>query len=519
MKPGTLSRREYLKLLLMLPALGAGRSLTRLITEMAPAASRKGQGLPNVLILVFDTLSANHMSLYGYPRETTPNFSRLADHAMIFHRHYAGGSFTTPGTASLLTGTYPWSHRAFHLHGSVTDVYTARNMFSTMKEKYFTRVYTHNPLAAILFHQFKDGIDELKPIEELTQRDFSLAESLFFQDYAVAYESELLQLRSGDTPSSTLFLSLLDSLRRSMGGSSLSREYAQAFPRGFPNYMDEKLPSFLYFTLEEAVDWIVQETSSLPAPFLQYIHLLPPHGPYTTRREFVDIFEDGWSVPAKPREFFPDRYGEAFLLEQRRLYDEFIAYVDAELGRLLDRLRETDQLDKTYLIVTSDHGQLFERGIHGHLTPTMYEGLIRIPLVIFKPGQKKRTDIFTPTSCVDLLPTLLHLSGQRIPDWCEGEILPGIGAPAPTGRNVFCVDAKSNAKHKPLTQGSVALINENHKLVRYFGQEGIGEAFELFDLQNDPHEQENLYDRTSSVAVALREELMERLGNADEPFK
>lgn len=508
-----------MKLLLLLPALPVGRSLARLVTGKAPPPMLRQQSLPNVLILVFDTLSAKHMSLYGYPRETTPNFSRLAESSIVYHRHYAGGSFTTPGTASLLTGTYPWSHRALHLHGSVTDAYTVRNLFTAMGERYFRRVYTHNPLAAILFHQFKDAIDELKPIEDLTRRDFSLTESLFLRDYAVAYESELLQLRSGDTPSSTLFLSLLDSLRRSFGGSRLSSKFARQFPRGLPNYMDEKLPSFLYFTLEDAVDWIVHETPNIPTPFLQYIHLLPPHGPYTTRKEFMNVFDDGWSPPAKPRDFFPEMYGEAFLLEQRRLYDEFIAYVDAEFGRLVEGLRESGQLDNTYLIVTSDHGQLFERGIHGHLTPTMYEGLVRIPLIIAKPGGDKREDVHIPTSCVDVLPTLLHLSGQGVPEWCEGEVLPGFGLPVSPDRSLFCVDAKSNAKHRSLAQGSVALIKGEQKLVRYFDSEEIDEEYELFNLSDDPDELVNLYARPRLEAALLREELLERLEVANTPYR
>src|SRR5919197_4136356 len=75
---------------------------------------------PNIIILVFDSLSARHMSLYGYPRDTTPHLSQFAEHATVYHRHYSTGNFTSPGTASLLTGLYPWTHRAFDQAGLIS---------------------------------------------------------------------------------------------------------------------------------------------------------------------------------------------------------------------------------------------------------------------------------------------------------------------------------------------------------------------------------------------------------------
>ncbi len=83
---------------------------------MAPAAlafsqtiapSPLGTNSPNIIVLVFDAMSADNLSLYGYRRETSPNFERLAQRSNVYHSHYSAGSFTTSGTASLLTGLYP----------------------------------------------------------------------------------------------------------------------------------------------------------------------------------------------------------------------------------------------------------------------------------------------------------------------------------------------------------------------------------------------------------------------------
>jgi glucan phosphoethanolaminetransferase (alkaline phosphatase superfamily) len=112
------SRRDVLKLAALAPLLGAAPYVVRGASQNAAPPNR-----PNVLVIVFDTLSAKHLSLYGYPRETAPNLTRFAERATVFHRHYAGGNFTSPGTSSLLTGSYPWTQRGFNFQGTVTKEY------------------------------------------------------------------------------------------------------------------------------------------------------------------------------------------------------------------------------------------------------------------------------------------------------------------------------------------------------------------------------------------------------------
>src|SRR5512144_1796135 len=103
-RSAAVNRRDFLKLAGMLPVSLAAPRWTRRLPEV---------GAPgNVIVVVFDAWTAFNVSLYGYPRQTMPNLERLAQRAIVYHDHYAGGNFTTPGTASLLTGTYPWSHRA-----------------------------------------------------------------------------------------------------------------------------------------------------------------------------------------------------------------------------------------------------------------------------------------------------------------------------------------------------------------------------------------------------------------------
>ena len=371
-----ISRRGFLKLLAVLPPLGAwGHQGLR----AAQGVAQKG-GTPNVLILVFDALSARNMSLYGYRRETTPNLARFAERAAVYHAHRAGGNHTTPGVASMLTGTYPWTHRALHLHGTVEDSFAQRSIFNAFAANgYHTLAYSHNLLVTSLLHQFAEDLEFLKKTRDLCLVDDEYSDLLFPNDYNVSFWSEWLLLREGQSPPASLILSLLHRMLRFAHKRSLTREYGSLFPRGLPQLHS------LEFVLEDAIDWLISELTVWPQPFLAYVHLLPPHEPYTTRRDFVDRFDDGWAPPTKDPHFFSEEHSDDHLNHQRREYDEYLAYADAEFGRLLDSLARRDMLEHTCLVVTSDHGELFERGIRGHVTPVMYEPVIHIPLLISRP--------------------------------------------------------------------------------------------------------------------------------------
>lgn len=514
MSKGTLSRREFLKLLALATLAESGLP-AGLKTASRLSHPQQAVNLPNILILVFDTFSANHISLYGYRRETTPNLARFASRANVYHRHYAGGNFTLPGTASLLTGVYPWSHRGLHLFGSVREDYVNQNLFSAFAEDYFISTYTQNALAMGLFNQFQAHIDQLTPPKDLALISEPLADRLFAGDYYASFWGERVVRGSGRELPTSLFLSYTGLGRdfHSKTPPALMDQYGDLFPRGLPNHSVG-----LFFLLEDAIDWIKSRVVESPRPFLGYFHLLPPHEPYCTRREFVDYFNDGWKPLPKPILRFSQRQSQAYLEKQRRFYDEYIAYADAEFGRLYGALESSGALDDTILILTSDHGQLFERGIHGHLSSTLYDPLIHIPLLISLPGQTQRHDIGVPTSCVDVLPTLLHLAGKPVPDWCEGQVLPGFSSSATeTERSIFSVEAKSNPKSGPLKTGTIMMVKGRYKIIHYFGYKGQRDVDEIYDLVNDPSEREDRQGQDAIPAASdLKAELIEKLSHANQ---
>jgi hypothetical protein len=501
----SITRRDFLKLVSLVPLLSL--RYPKKMVEGLP--NFQDSSHPKILIFVFDALSARHIPFFGYPRNTTPNLTRFAERATVYHSHHSGGNFTTPGTASLMTGVYPWTHRAIHLFGSVLESFSDRNIFSSYPNDGFTYSYTHNLAAESLLDQFRSNIDLLKPTRELALTDPEYSDRLFASDYNVSFISERFIFRNGETKPSSLFGSLLYRFLRSLQKRKSIGVYNSQFPRGVPNVND------VYFILEDVINWLISELPAARTPSLGYIHVLAPHGPYCPRKDFIGKFQDDFSPPAKPPSPFSQGYSDEFLNNKHMLYDEYLAYADAEFGRLYDAMLQKGILDNTTVIVTADHGTLFERGIWGHVTPVMYEPVIHIPLLISVPGQTQRQDVYSHTSCVDLLPTLAKFTGQPAPEWAEGEVLPGFRDElVQNDRSVFSVEAKSSSKFGVLNKVTVALLKENYKLIYYRGYPN-SPASELFDLSNDPEELQDLVSAKPAIAADLQQEIETKLRLTD----
>src|SRR5688500_15250788 len=147
-----LSRREFLKLISLPPVGIFSRPLSRLTKVLNPDS-------PNIIIIVFDAWSQHHVSLYSYPRQTMPNLEKFAEKATVYHNHYSTGTFTTPATASLLTGLYPWSHRAWTLGATTAPPHAAHNMFAALSETHSTLGYAQNEFADQLLYAMADNLE------------------------------------------------------------------------------------------------------------------------------------------------------------------------------------------------------------------------------------------------------------------------------------------------------------------------------------------------------------------------
>ncbi|MEY2816568.1 MAG: hypothetical protein RL275_31 [Chloroflexota bacterium] len=481
----------------------------------AAPKNEKQVGQKNVLVVVFDAFSAYNISLYGYPRETTPTISKLSERAVRYHNHYAGGNFTTPGTASLLTGVLPWTHRAFQPAGMVSDQYVNRNLFSAFKD-YHPIAYSHNGWVNILLNQFLSRSDGLIPRDKLLLGSDEFLHILFRNDDDIASVGWLRNLNVEDEGYAySLFLSRLYKEYQ----EKKFKDLKHTFPLGLPTAGSAGSDNI--FLLENAVDYLADRLTEVPQPFVGYFHFLPPHDPYRPPMEFYKHFHnDGFKPPQKPKDIFAKRTPKD-ILAKRAEYDEYILYVDREFGRLYDKLESAGLLEDTWLVLTSDHGELNERGITGHSTEVLYEPVIRVPLMIFEPGRKTGMDIHQNTSAVDVLPTLTHVTNQPVPDWVEGIPLPPYGSETGSTRNIFTVRANKNGQYDPLTQASVMMVKDNYKLHYYFGYSLLPEMqqVKLFDVKDDPEELNDLSTSKKNLADALLDEVMVKLDEVNKPYQ
>ena len=469
-------------------------------------------------MVVLDAFSAFDISLYGYQRETTPNLARLAERAVVYHNHYAGGNFTTPGTSSLLSGMLPWKHRQFVHYGEGSEVFIKNNIFRAF-ENHYRIAYSHNPLANNLLGKLDWGgnIDDYVPSKQLFLTTDGFIADWFRNDEDIASVSWVrIAKKQEEGFAYSLFLPRLYEPYQELKIKNLRPLY----PRGIPSVKSDN-----YFLLEQAIDWLGALVENVPQPFFSYFHLMPPHAPYKTHRDFNGRFQkDDWKPVPKPLDIFGDRADSRYeeIWKRRTSYDEFILYADREFGRFIDNLEKSGLLENTWVILTSDHGEMFERGVQGHFTPLLYQPVIRVPLMIFEPGRKTRTDIYSNTSAVDVLPTLLQVTGQKSAEWTEGKILPPFDADQNSDRNLYVVEARTNAQYAPITVATTTLVKGQYKLLYFFGYDELGgpgsERIELYDLKTDPEELNDLSSTKRETTTELLNELKQKLAEVNEPY-
>lgn len=503
-----ITRRDFLKLTGL-------ASLGLVIPPSVLLAGNRLQGdKKNVLIVVFDALSAYNVSLYGYDRETMPNLSRLAKRATVFYNHYAGGNYTTPGTASLLTGTLPWTHRAIRFNDGVKDDFAGKSIFHAFGD-YYRIGYSHNTLVNTLFNQFIGDIDEYVPQDKFFLFNDTLIRSAFGNDEDTATVAWARTIKRTEGYSYSLFLSQLYGTYRDGKVAGV----ADLYPYGLPNVNKDN-----YFMLDQSIDSLGTRLTEIPQPFMGYFHFLPPHYPYKPHKDFAGAFSgDSYKPVSKPQDLFTEGRTDEFLNKWRIPYDEFVLDLDNQFARLFDKLESAGILDDTWLVFTSDHGELFERGIWTHSTAAFYQPVVRVPLLIFEPGVQTGRDVYAPTSAIDLMPTLLHVTGHDIPAWAEGRILPPYAsfANVPAANGVMAVQARYNDPALPLTEASVMLVQDNYKLVYYTGYKELGAEEErsiLFDVQADPEELNELSQAKRDTAAEMVNIVKTRLDESNEPY-
>jgi arylsulfatase A-like enzyme len=436
------------------------------------AVTATGRGSrPNIILLTIDALSAPHMSLYGYARPTTPQIAKFARGAMVFDRAYANGNFTTPGIATLMTGTLPWTHRALTLPVWALNR-TRRNSIPAVLERagYRTGYVSTNAIAGAS----KQGLGQFFRFSssDRTAHTSLCADTLSKHLRYVCAASELAPLEE------------MDDIQADLRGPSGNREH------------DPRL------ALGPALHWLA--TVKRNEPIFLWVHLFPPHSPYAVPKPWLGRFDpserDRTAASTQPNwAWIQSTLSARQVATLAARYDEATAYVDSYVGPFLQRALELLG-PNTAIIITADHGESFTHGYGAHTGPGLYDEIIHVPLILKLPGQSAGERCERPAEQADVAPTLAALAGVPAPaGWAGRSLLAACNAPAASTqphRAIFSMNFEQNPRYAALKTGSVAVIQGRWKLIHYMGALHYPDMpplrDQLFDLLADPGEQHDL---------------------------
>ena len=426
---------------------------------------------PNVLLIVLDTVRADHLSLYGYDRPTTPALERWARQGILFSEARATAPWTLASHASLFTGRWPHELGVKWMTPLGTTV-------PTLAEYFGSRGYaTAGFVANLIYCSYDTGLDRgFTHYEDYVLERLMALRTACLIDKAVTELSALSRLVDAGP---------FRSLRAAIGRSFFPREQrkdAGAINRAF-------------------VGWLSQRPE--PArPFFAFLNYLDAHSPYVLppgaahrfglkpeSRDDFQVLNDHWDSIDKLR--LPPRY-RAFA---RDSYDNCIAHLDEGLGKLLDELAGRGVLDRTLVIVTSDHGEgLGEHDLFDH-GESLYRTEIRVPLLIVPPAALRTRGVVSQTvSLRDLPATIVELAGQGTGSPFPGRSLSRLWAdPTPGGDSVAGDSVVSelsapnplnpNQGRSPAHRGPLVAIAERDLV--YIQNAGDGTE-ELYNERDDP---------------------------------
>jgi arylsulfatase A-like enzyme len=415
---------------------------------------------PGVLLVLIDTVRADRTSLHGHRQRTTPHLDRLSRHGVLFSRVSAPSSWTLPSTAALLTGRYPDELGVRETGGPAVP-----ETIPTLAERLSTAGFTCGAFVANFglspFRSFARGFDAY---------------------YVAPYSEKMMRA---------------DQLN------------------------------------ELALEWVAEHRDER---LFCYVHYMDPHAPYdapTTANPLRGAdreFNIGQRHQWRTGDIVPLLMGWQQVRDPRDIdilrdyYDEEIAWVDQQLGSLLARLEALGILEKMVVLVTSDHGEeFFDHGNWSHGL-TLFEEMLHVPMVLVAPDLARMagTVVDRPVTLIDVAPTIEELCGLAP---ANGDYAGRDLFDAPPDRVLF---SQTRAGQAPPRFGVVQGRYKYAWFDRAAGEQNpptsiVGRwlmangppAEILFDLWQDPLEQENIIEGQPEVADRLRREMYRRFEKID----
>ncbi len=400
----------------------------------------------NVILIIIDTLRADHLGCYGYKKSTSPHMDALAKEGFLFKNCYTQASWTKPSTASILTSLYPPIHQTISDGSALPDeIVTLAEILK--KQGYLTYGYTANPNLKTIFN-FDQGFD-------------------FYDDYLMRDKLYCAAMRN--------------------------------FLFNFPLFkmVIKKTFSFrdrdnIKLANDRIIPWLEEYKGN---NFFMYLHYMDPHDPYSPPGPYDKMFS-----------YVKDDINSKNI----SLYDGEIRFADEYIGRLFEKLKALGVYDKTLIVITSDHGEAFgdhNDQIHGH---TVYNELLKVPLIIKYPSSKKpNMKIKKQVQSIDILPSILdilnitykgHLSGASLSALMENNGNDDFGEYIYVSNNYYGIYVLE------------ALVKNNHWKYIYTEKSSLRNIKEvgheeLYNLIKDPLELNNIIKQHPEILKTMQKKL------------
>ncbi|ACV68202.1 choline-sulfatase [Desulfohalobium retbaense] len=433
---------------------------------------------PNILIIQADQLAAPALSCYGNPVTKTPHLDALVEDGVVFDNAYCNNPLCAPSRFSMMAGQ----------HSSAIGAYDNGAEFPADIPTFAHYLRAGGYRTTLCGKMHFVGADQLHGFEERLTTDVYPADHGWAPDWQRPEH------------------------RFDWWYHNMDSVY-EAGPCERTNQID--FDDEVGFRAQRHIYDLARDSDE--RPFCLTVSFTDPHDPYACPKEFWDLYEDEEinlphveHIPYEQCDPHSQRLRHAYKMGQgeiapedirnaRRAYYGQISYVDAKIGRIMKALEDCGLRENTIVVFTADHGDMLgERGLWYKMS--FHEWSARVPFIVSAPQRFQPGRVTTPVSLVDLLPTLLDLSGD-----------PHLEAPA---------DRLDGQSLVPLLQGEVASL-DRPVISEYLGEGAVAPMVMvrwgrykyiacpadpplLFDLQEDPDELANLAGRPEMQDIEVQ---------------
>jgi len=455
-------------------------------------ADSNADGIDNVLFVCTDQQRKDSIAAYGNEFVSTPNLDRLAADGVAFDRAYTPTAICSPARAALLSGERPFANGMTRNTGEGGSLNDDCVFYPQLLRDAGYNVGLTGKLH-VGKHPREVGFDgEHYP---------GWSQPLKHEDYHAYLDERGLP---------------------KFDGTALRDVFPESDPTRQSGGIDGRPveASFTHFLTERAIEWLREYAATSPeTPFYHGVHYFGPHNPYYLPEEYFRLYDpDDMELPEsairetfedKPRSHTAQRIDFLDTDDWRRIiaaYHGWVTFIDEQVGRLLDTLRELDLLETTAIVYTADHGGFVTSHKSHDKGPAMYEDIYNVPLIasgLASQGESGGLDERF-VSLLDLPPTFLDIAGVETPDRYAGRSLFELNQE--DWREAITAEFHG---HKFAYEQRM-IRTDQYKLVL-----NEADTAELYDLEADPHELTNRIGdpEYGSVAKELYERLAERLRN------